>query len=330
MKALVTGATGFVGSSVVRELLNEGADVRVFVREKSDTRNIDGLEIEKAYGDIRDGESVKKALAGCDTLFHTAAIYSFWLPDSKAFYDVNVEGTKTVLGAALEQGVDKCVYTSSIIAVGFYGADKPANEDAEFNLWGTGDHYARSKHMAEVEAMKICHQGLPVVVVNPAEVIGVRDIKPTPSGQMIIDIVTNRMPGYIDGGLNFVDVEDVAKGHILAAHKGKVGDRYILGNKNMSVGDYYRLIGDVAGIEPPKIKFPAAMAVMLGYLYQFASGITNKPPVLTAPMVRLGSKYAFFDCSKAVDELGMPQTPIRKTVEKAINWFRENGYIPGG
>jgi dihydroflavonol-4-reductase len=327
MKALVTGANGFVGSSIVRALLGDGAEVKALIRQNSDIRNLEGLDVEKCYGDVRDGESVKKALKGCDTLFHTAAIYSFWLPDSKDFYDVNVEGTKTVLGAALELGVEKCVYTSSIIAVGFYGKDKPANEDVEYNLWDTGDHYSRSKHLAEIEAHKFAEKGLPVVIVNPAEVLGVRDIKPTPSGQMIIDIVTRRMPGYIDGGLNFVDVEDVARGHILAAQKGKAGSRYILGNENISVGDYYKLVGEVAGVKPPSIKFPASMAVMLGYLYQFASGFTKKPPVLTAPMVRLGSKYAFFDCSKAVNELGMPQTPIRKTVEKALGWFRENGYL---
>ncbi len=330
MKALVTGATGFIGSSVVGELLNEGADVRVLVRGKSDTRNIDGLEIEKAYGDIRDGESVKKALAGCDTLFHAAAIYSFWLPDSRAFYDVNVEGTKTVLEAALEQGVDKCVYTSSIIAVGFYGADKPANEEVEFNLWGTGDHYARSKHLAEVEALKICSQGLPVVVVNPAMVVGIRDIKPTPSGKMIIDVVNRDMPGYIDGGINLVDVEDVARGHVLAAKKGKVGERYILGNENMPVGDYFKLIGEVAGVKPPKLKIPYPAAILLGYGYQFVADMVKKQPVLTAPMVRTGSKYAYYDSSKAVNELGFSQTPIKTTVEKAISWFRENGYISGG
>lgn len=330
MKALVTGATGFIGSSVVRELLKDGVEVRVLVRESSDTRGLDGLEVEKAYGDVRDSEAVKSALKGCDVLYHCAALYAFWAPDNKAFYDVNVGGTKTVLDAALEQGVEKVVYTSSIVAVGSHGVEKPANEKAEFNLWGTGDHYARSKHLSEVEALKICKQGLPVVVVNPAMVIGIRDIKPTPSGKMIIDIVNGSMPGYIDGGINLVDVEDVARGHILAAKKGKVGERYILGNENMPVGDYFGLIGEVAGVKPPKMKIPYPAAILLGYGYQFVAGMNKKQPVLTAPMVRTGSKYAYYDSSKAVSELGFPQTPIKTTVEKAINWFRENGYIGEG
>jgi dihydroflavonol-4-reductase len=327
MKALVTGATGFIGSSVVRELLKDGVKVRVLVRESSDTRGLDGLDVEKAYGDVRDSDAVKSALKGCDVLYHGAALYAFWAPGNKAFYDINVEGTKIVLNAALEQGVGRVVYTSSIVAVGSHGADKPASEDAEFNLWDTGDHYARSKHLAEVEAMKFFEKGLPVVVVNPAMVIGIRDIKPTPSGKMIIDIVNRKMPGYIDGGINLVDVEDVARGHILAAEKGRIGERYILGNENMSVSDYFKLIGEIAGVEPPRLKIPYPAAILLGHGYQFVANIIKKPPVLTAPMVRTGSKYAYYDSSKAVTELGFSQTPIKTTVEKAINWFRENGYI---
>jgi len=327
MKTLVIGATGFIGSSLVRELLKDGEEVKVLVRKNSDTRNIEGLEVEKAYGDIRDKESVKLALKGCDTFYQTAALYAFWAPDSKVFYDINVEGTKSALNAALEQGVKKVVYTSTIAAVGYYGADNPANEDVEFNLWDTGDHYTRSKHLGEVEAKKFCEKGLPLVIVNPAVVIGVRDIKPTPSGKMIIDVVNKKMPGYIEGGINLVDVEDVARGHILAAQKGRIGERYILGNKNLSITDYFQLIGEVAGVEPPKMKLPYSLALLIGYGYQFVSSITKKLPVLTAPMVRSGSRYAYFDSSKAVSELGFPQTPIKTTIEKAVNWFKENGYV---
>jgi dihydroflavonol-4-reductase len=266
MKTLVTGATGFIGSSLVRELLKDGVEVRVLVREKSNTRNIDGLEVEKAYGDIRDKELVKAALKGCNTFYQTAALYSFWVPEgNKVFYDINVEGTKAALGAALEQGVEKVVYTSSIVAVGAYGADKLANEETEYNLWDTGNHYSRSKHLGGVEAKKFCEKGLPVVIVNPAEVIGVRDIKPTPSGKMILDVVNKKMPGYIDGGINLVDVEDVARGHILAAQKGRVGERYILGNENLSIKDCFGLVGKVTGVEPPKMQIPYTVAIMLGY-----------------------------------------------------------------
>jgi dihydroflavonol-4-reductase len=327
MKTLVTGATGFIGSSLVRELLKDGLQVKVLVRKNSDTRNIDGLDVERAYGDIRDKESVKSALKGCDIFYQTAALYAFWAPDSKVFYDINVEGTKIALSAALEQGMEKAVYTSTIAAVGYYGADNPANEDVEFNLWDTGDHYTRSKYLGEVEAKKFCEKGLPLVILNPAVVIGVRDIKPTPSGKMIIDVVNRKMPGYIDGGLNLVDVEDVARGHILAAQKGRIGERYILGNENLPIKDYLELIGEIAGVEPPGRKIPYSLAIMLGYGYQFLSSITRKPPVLTAPMVRSGSKYVYFNCSKAVRELGLSQTPIKTTVEKAVSWFKENGYI---
>ena len=327
MKTLVTGATGFVGSSLVRELIKDGVEVKVVVREKSDTRNIDGLDVERVQGDIRDGESMKAALKGCDTFYQTAALFSFWVPDNKVFYDINVEGTKTALNAALDQGVEKVVYTSTFVAVGCYGADKPANEDVEFNLWNTGDHYTRSKYLGEVEAKKFCEKGLPLVIVNPTEVIGVRDIKPTPSGQIILNVVNKKMPGYVHWGMNLVDVEDVTRGHILAAKKGRVGERYILGNENLSMEDYCGLIAKVAGVEPPKMRLPYLLALMLGYGYQLVSSITKNPPILTAPMVRFCRKYAYFDCSKAVNELGMPQTPIRETIEKAVNWFRENGYV---
>ncbi|NVM22359.1 MAG: NAD-dependent epimerase/dehydratase family protein [Desulfobacterales bacterium] len=329
MKTLVTGATGFIGSSLVRELLKDSVEVRVLVRENSDTRNIDGLDVEKAYGDIRDGEAVKAALKGCDTFYQTAALYAFWAPDSKVFYEINVEGTKIALNVALEQGVEKVVYTSTAAAIGRHGSGTLANEESQFNLWYTGDHYMRSKYLGEVEAKKICEKGLPLVIVNPSGVIGVRDVKPTPSGKIILDVVTKKMPGYIDGGMNFVDVEDVALGHILAAQKGRIGERYILGNENLSLRDYLGLIADVGGVKPPRLKMPYPVAIAMGYLFGFAASITRKPPLMTPAVVRAGKGYFYFDVSKAVNELGMPQTPVRTTIEKAFNWFRENGYVKG-
>jgi len=329
MKVLVTGATGLIGSSLVRELLNDNVEVKVLVRENSDTRNIDGLDVEKAYGDIRDSESVKAALQGCDTFYQAAALYVFWTPDSKVLYDINVEGTKIALTAALEQGIEKVVYTSSIAAVGSSGSNKLANEDTEFNLWNTGDHYIRSKYLGEVEAKKFCDKGLPVVIVNPAVVIGVRDIKPTPSGQIILDVLNKKMPAYMDGGMNFVDVEDVARGHILAAQKGRIGERYILGNENLTLEDFFALIGEVSGVKPPRFKVPYSVAIAMAYMYQFASKITRKPPAITPPGVRVASKYTYYDVTKAVNELGFPQTPIKTTIEKAVNWFKDNGYVKG-
>ena len=327
MKALVTGATGFIGSSLVRELLKDGVEVRVLIRKNSNTKNIDGLNLDRAYGDVRDKESVKAALKGCDTFYQTAALYEFWGPSKKDYYDVNVEGTKASLQAALEQGVPKVVHTSSIAALGSHGREPLAKEDAQFNSWKTGAHYNISKYLAEVEALKFAQQGLPLVVVNPGVVLGIRDIRPTPSGRIILDVVNKRTPGYIDGGTNFVDVEDVARGHILAAQKGRVGEKYILGNANMTTKELIFLAADVAGVQPPKLRFPYPAVLATSYLYLLIASITKKPPPVTPPMVKVSIGYMYFDCSKAVEDLGFRQTPMRTTVEKAINWFRENGYV---
>jgi dihydroflavonol-4-reductase len=327
MTVLVTGANGFIGSNVVRELLKDGADIRVTIRKDSDTQNIDDLDVEKVYCDIRDKESVKKALKGCDTLYHTAAYFAHWAPNKKLFYEINVEGTKTLLEEALSQGLKKVVYTSTSNTIGSHGAGNFVNEEAEFNGWEAGDHYAISKYLAEIEAKKICEKGLPLVIVNPTLVIGVRDRKPTPSGALIVDIANRAMPGYIDGAINVIDVEDVALGQIQAAEKGRIGERYLFGNENLYVKDFFKLIADIAGVEPPQRKIPYKVALLLGYLFQMGSRITKKPPIVSVSQVRLGKMGEHFDCSKAINELGLKQTPIKKTIEKAINWFRENGYI---
>ena len=328
MKKLVTGSTGFMGSSIVRELLKDGEEVKVLVRKNSDTRNIDGLDVERAEGDIRDGDSMRRALAGCDTLYFTAAFFAHWTPDRKLPYEVNVGGTRASLRAALDAGIERVVYTSTNNALGAHGS-VPADESAEFNHWKTGDHYSMSKYLAEVEAKKFVDMGLPVVIVNPTLVIGVRDIKPTPSGQMIIDIATGKMPGYIEGGTNVVDVEDVARAHILAAKKGRVGERYLLGNENLTVSEYFGMIAEVAGVRPPRIKIPYRAAVAMGYLFELGAFITRRPPVVTASEVRIGRLQEWYDCSKAVNELGMPRTPVREAIGKALDWFRENGYLSG-
>jgi len=326
MKKLVTGATGFIGSAITRELIKDGEEVKVLIRKTSDTRNIDKLDVERAYGDIRDGDSIKRALIDCDTLYFTAAYFAHWAPDPKLLYEVNIGGTKASLKAALEAGVEKVVYTSTNNAIAASGA-VPANEEKAFNYWESGDHYSMSKYIAENEARIFVTRGLPVVMVNPTLVIGTNDIKPTPSGQMIIDVVKQKMPGYIDGGINIIDVEDVARGHILAAKKGRVGERYLLGNRNITVYDYLKLIADIADVRPPAVKLPYHLALALGYVFEFGASITKKPPVVTASEVRIGKMMEWYDCSKAVNELGLPQTPIRVSIEKAINWFKENGYI---
>lgn len=327
MKTLVTGATGFIGSTVVRELLKEGADVRVTVRKESNTRNIDGLDVEVVYGDTRDSGSMRAALKGCDTLYHVAAYFAHWSLNRGLFYDVNVEGTKTILGEALAQGLEKVVYTSTSNTIGSHGAGNFVNEQAQFNAWKTGDHYAISKYLAEIEAVKICEHGLPMVIVNPTLVIGVRDIKPTPSGKLILDIVNREMPGYIDGAINIIDVHDVAQGHLLAAKKGRIGERYILGNENVTVGDFFRLVAETAGVKPPRLKLPYPVALLLGFVFEAQARITKQTPVVSLSQVRIGNMGEHFDNSKAVNELGLKLTPIKTTVRNTIDWFTQNGYV---
>jgi dihydroflavonol-4-reductase len=327
LKTLVTGATGFIGSNVVRELIKRGEDVRVTLRKNSDTRNIDDLDIEKVYCDIRNRESVKNALNGCDILYHVAAYFSHWSPNIKLFYDINVEGTKTLLEEALSQGLEKVVYTSTSNTIGSHGAGNYVTEEAEFNGWEAKDHYAISKYLAENEAKKLCEKGLPLVIVNPTLVIGVRDLKPTPSGALIVDIANRDMPGYIEGAINVIDVEDVAQGQILAAKKGRIGERYLFGNENLFVGEFFNLIAEIAGVKAPKMKIPYRLAILLGYFFQFGARITKKEPIVSVSQVRLGKMGEHFNCSKAINELGLPQTPIKETIKKAIDWYTKNGYI---
>jgi dihydroflavonol-4-reductase len=327
MKTLVTGATGFIGSTVVRELLEAGADVRVTVRKNSDTRNIDGLDVERVYADTRDTDAMRAAMKGCDTLYHVAAYFAHWSLNKDLFYEINVQGTKTVLEAALAQGLQKVVYTSTSNTIGSHGAGNYVNEEARFNAWKTGDHYAISKYLAEIEAKKICDQGLPMVIVNPTLVIGVRDIKPTPSGKLIVDIVNGDMPGYIDGAINIIDVRDVARGHLLAARNGRIGQRYILGNENVTVGDFFKLVAETAGVKPPRLKLPYGVALLLGYVFHVQARITKQPPVVSLSQVRIGNMGEHFDNSRAVRELGLPLTPLKETVKNTIDWFTENGYI---
>jgi len=327
MKILVTGGSGYIGSAIVRELVTGKDKVKVLVRKTDDLCNIEGLGLELVYGDITDFHSIKEALKGCDRVFHLAAIYAIWLPDPKMMYWVNVQGTKNVLEACLQKKIKKVVYTSSVAALGAHGKERPADESAQFNLWHTKDHYYLSKFRAEQTVLDYSRRGLPVVIVNPTNPCGPRDMMPTPNGQLIINIIKGKLPGYVDGGINVSDIDDTAKGHVLAMEKGKPGEKYILGNTHVSVKEYFDMIAQVGGGKSPSIKIPRAVAVVSGYLYQLLAEITRKPPVTTAAWVRVGSEYSFWDSSKAVEELGMPQTPIRESIQNAIDWFKENGYL---
>ncbi len=327
MKILVTGGSGYIGSAVVRELLGSKDKIKVLVRESDDLRNLDGLDVELVYGDITDYHSIVDALKGCDRVFHLAAIYAIWLPDPKMMYWVNVQGTRNVLEACLQKKIKKVVYTSSVAALGAHGKNRPADESAQFNLWCTRDDYYISKFRAEQAALDYFRRGLPVVIVNPTNPCGPRDMMPTPNGQLIINIIKGKLPGYVDGGINVSDIDDTAKGHVLAMEKGEPGEKYVLGNTNVSVKEYFDLIAQIGGGKSPSIKIPKAVAVGSGYLYQLLAEITRKPPVTTAAWVRVGSEYSFWDSSKAVNELGMPQTPIRESIQNAIDWFKDNEYL---
>ena len=327
MTVLVTGATGFIGSAVARELSEKGTRIRCLVRETSSMKNLDGLYVEIAHGDISDIDSVHRAMKGCDRVYHLAAVYASWLPDPGLMYRANEEGTRNVLTACREAGVQKVVYCSSVAALGAHGK-KPANESARFNLNSTKDHYFISKYRAEQVALEFARTDLPVVIVNPSSPIGVRDIAPTPTGALIINLLKGKFPGYVDGGINLIDVTDCARGIVAAMEKGQAGQKYILGNRNVSIKDYFDLIVNVAGKgKSPTLRIPAGMAVFSGGGYQMLSRITGKPPVTSASWARVGSHYSWWDCTRAREELNLGQRPLEESIADAIMWFETNGYL---
>jgi len=328
MKALVTGATGFIGGNLVRQLLKQGYQVKALIRQGSNPRNIDGLNVESAFGDLRDKPSLGRALDECDALFHVAAAYTFWAPDPKAIYEANVQGTENILTAAREKGIKKVVYTSTESTIGIGRNGSLGAEELETSANKLPGHYKKSKYLAEKLALRMCHEGLPLVVVNPTTPVGPLDVKPTPTGQFIVDFLNRRLPAYVDTGLNIVDVEDVAKGHILALEKGRIGERYILGNKNLTFREILGILGQLTGIKVPQLKIPIWLALGAAYADGFIWGsILRRCPRIPLEGVKASRKFRYFDCSKAVQELGFSQTPAEESLEKAVRWFRENGYV---
>ena len=316
MRAFVTGATGFVGSAVVRSLLGRGAAVKVLVRRTSDLRNIAGLDLEVFYGDLLDEEGLTNALRGCDTLYHVAAYYSTADTDSQIMYEINVRGTKIVMRAALKANVQRVVHTSTIGTIGQPGDGSLATESIPFNLWDTCSHYVKSKYLAELVALGMCDYGLPVVVVNPCAPVGPRDIKPSSTGQRILDYLHGKQPSFVPGGINFVSVQDVAEGEVLAAERGRVGEKYILGHKdgNLLLPDFLVLMERVSGMKRPRT---ARHTLFTLRPKRSETGFPRdlRPRALTC------------DPSKAIHELGLPQTPLETAFAEAIAWFRENGYV---
>lgn len=327
MTALVTGATGFIGSHIVRRLVRNGERVKVLLRRTSKTLNIEDINVERVYGDIMDVESVKKALQGCDTVYHTAGFVSFRKSDYKKMEEINVRGTANVLSAALEAGVKRAVYTSSVAAIGVDPKGGIANEDTPFTLEGEGIQYLNTKYYAEREAIRLYEKGLPVVIVNPSVVIGPGDVYLSSAG-CILWYCKRRFPGYMDGTLNLVDVEDVAEGHILAAERGRIGERYILANKNLTIREFFALMERVTGIPSPKIKIPYFVAYASAFLVERVLGLSfPNYSTMDVDSVKLSKFNWFVDSSKAVRELGFRQTPVEETIEKTVRWFKDNGYL---
>ena len=328
-KALVTGAAGFIGSHVVRQLLDENVSVRAMVRPGENTANIKELDIEITEGDILDPAAVKKAIDGVDTVFHLAAIYSIWMQDWGPMYEVNLQGSRNVLWGCLRAGVERVVYTSSIAAIGIAPGKELSNESTPFNQYNLGSHYVLTKYLSQQEALGFAANGLDLVVVNPVFPFGPGDIAPTPTGKMIIDIVkgVNRMT--FNGGLNIVDVRDVARGHLLAAQKGKTGEIYILGNQNITIDDFMAMVYQALGRKPYYLpKIPTTLLKGGTYaLRKWADHVSHKIPLSTPVEVKYASNYLFFDNSKAATELGLKFRPVADSIKDAIEWFTENGMV---
>jgi dihydroflavonol-4-reductase len=327
VSTLVTGGTGFIGANIVRTLLEAGSAVRVLVRRNSDTRNLAGLPVHIVHGDLRDSDSLRAALQGCRTLYHVAAHYSLWTPHPEELYRTNVEGTATLLQLALQLGVEKVVYTSSVATVGLPADGSPGDETMTLPLSEAVGHYKRSKILAEQRALAFCAQGLPLVVVNPAAPIGPWDIKPTPTGKIVVDFLRRKLPAYLDTGLNLIDVRDVAHGHLLAAQHGKIGERYIFGHRNMLLRDIFHLLAAVSGLPAPRWRIPYTVALATGYVSEWIARWTRKPPMVPLVGVQMAQRPMYFTAQKAVRELGLPQSPIDEAMRQAVQWFRTHGYV---
>jgi len=326
MKALVTGATGFVGGAVARALVRTGVDVRVLARPESHLHNLEGLTVERVVGDLRDPASLRQSLTGCQQLYHVAAHYALWAKDPNIFYDINVTGTRNVMEAASAVGIQRTVYCSTIGAIGLPPGGGLGTEDTPVALDQMAGHYKRSKFLAEQEVLKLAQKGFPVVIVNPSAPVGTGDVRPTPTGQVIIDFMKGRMPAYIETGMNIVDVDDVAAGHLLAMQKGRQGERYILGCKNLMLREVFEILARLTGITAPSIKIPRLAILPLAYANQWLANLTGRPPRIPLEGVKMAEYKMHYDCSKAIRELGIPQTPPEIALEKAVRWFRDHQY----
>ena len=332
MNCFVTGASGFIGSNLVRELAARGHRVKALLRPKADLRGLTGIQFQRVTGDVGNRELLKRETEDCEWCFHAAASYQLWLRDYAPMYATNVEGTRNVIEAAAAAGCDRIVYTSTVGCIALpktvNGKTVPTDESDPVSEAQMGNHYKRSKWQAECVAVELAKKGLPVIIVNPSAPVGPGDVKPTPTGQMIMDFLNRKMPAYIDTGLNWVHVRDVVAGHILAAEKGRFGERYILGNVggNWTLEETLDALAEISGVPAPKMKLPHWVALAVGHVSEGLACLTGKPPRVPLAGVRMAKYKMWFNPAKAIRELGLPQTPVKQALADAVTWFRANGY----
>ncbi len=324
---LVTGASGFLGGHLARLLVARGQPVRVLVRPQSRQAGLAGLAVERVAGDLRDLNSLRLALRGCRQLYHVAADYRLWARDPSELYASNVEGTRNILRAAHEAELERVVYTSTVGTIGFRPDGLPANEESPVSLADMRGHYKRSKFLAEQTATEFGRQGLPLVIVNPTAPVGEGDRRPTPTGKIVVDFMRGAMPAYIDTGLNLVDVRDVAEGHLLAAERGRRGERYILGARNMTLREILEELGRLGGRPAPKLRVPYAAALAASAVESAIGRLTGREPRAPLEAVRMAAKKMFVSSDKARRELGFQPGPVEEALQRAIQWFRENHYF---
>lgn len=328
MKAFVTGATGFVGSHVAEYLAGQGAELRLLVRKTSRTENIDFLRSDRFQGDLCDPDSLRRGMAGCDAVFHVAADYRLWVRNPDEMYRANVEGTRNIISAAQQAGIMRVVYTSSVATMGFLTDGTVVNENTPVDLSHMIGHYKRSKFLAEQVALQAGRAGSPVVVVNPTTPVGERDIKPTPTGRIIVDFLNRNFPAYVDTGLNLADVKQVAQGHALAFERARPGERYILGGEDLTLKQILDTLSAITGIASPSLQVPHSLALGFAAFDQLFTGmLRGREPRATVEAVRMGRKKMFASSAKAERELGYRVLPVRSALERAVTWFAQHGYV---
>ena len=331
MRSLVTGANGFVGSAVIRCLLTAGHEVRCLIRPGSDQTNLEGLPVEISEGDLRDIASLKSAITNCENLFHVAADYRLWVPDPETMYDINVKGTQELILAAIESDISRIIYTSSVATLGINSDGSAADEETPSSLIEMTGHYKRSKFLAEQVVQHLTNKHkLPLVIVNPSTPIGPRDIRPTPTGRIVLDTLCGRMPAYMNTGLNIAHVDDIAHGHLLAYMHGKFGERYILGGENMNLVQILQIIDEICSKKVKRINIPMPLIFPIAWIMEKIAIVTNTQPRASIDSIRMANKKMFFSSEKATRELGYQYRPSAEAIKDAVTWFQNNGYCSSG